>query len=364
MKPALMLLLVGSLAAAPAAAAEERVAFYPTYGYKEGNNWVIPMRVWVHERQSLIEESLVRVAAGMDNLNARKLENFRSRIRDLAADSESGETVTLEFDKDPEKRKYRLQNSQGGFLATDANGLAEGVVKVPLLKARELLSRQGSKNGWLTFRATSEGHSGAGRVRLLESSGLSVISDIDDTIKVTEIPAGSKTVVRNTFFRDFVAAPGMARMYQGWKEASFHYVSGGPWQLYEPLSRFLFGGGAGFPEGTFHMKNVRKSPRSAKSWEDFKQLALNENVTVEQKISQISEIMRRFPERKFILIGDSGEKDPEVYRKIKERFPNQVLEIRIRDVINDRERNRSRLESMTVIPAPTVLRGVSRLGGS
>jgi len=61
--------------------------------------------------------------------------------------------------------------------------------------------------------------------------------------------------------------------------------------------------------------------------------------------------MQRFPERKFILVGDSGEKDPEVYREIKKKFPNQVQEIKIRDVVKDREKNKSRLEGMTIIEA-------------
>jgi phosphatidate phosphatase APP1 len=96
---------------------------------------------------------------------------------------------------------------------------------------------------------------------------------------------------------------------------------------------------------------VSKNLLSADTWEDLKELVTNENVTFEQKVSQISEIMQRFPERKFILVGDSGEKDPEVYREIKKKFPNQVQEIKIRDVVNDREKNKSRLEGMTIIEA-------------
>ncbi|MBE7444257.1 MAG: App1 family protein [Planctomycetia bacterium] len=63
---------------------------------------------------------------------------------------------------------------------------------------------------------------------------------------------------------------------------------------------------------------------SANSWEDLQGLVTNENATFEQKLAQISEIMQKFPERKFILVGDSGEKDPEVYREIKKRFSDQV----------------------------------------
>ena len=71
--------------------------------------------------------------------------------------------------------------------------------------------------------------------------------------------------------------------------------------------------------------------------------------------------MEHFPRRKFILVGDSGEKDPEVYRTIQSKFPMQVREIWIRDVVNDREKNADRLVGMRVIPATTVTPGVSEL---
>ena len=99
------------------------------------------------------------------------------------------------------------------------------------------------------------------------------------------------------------------------------------------------------------MKQVSKNLLSAATWEDLKELVTIENLTFEQKVSQIGEIMQRFPERKFILVGDSGEKDPEVYREIKKTFCNQVQEIIIRDVINDREKNKCRLEGMTIVEA-------------
>lgn len=323
----------------------EQVTFYPTYGYKEGDTWVIPMRLWVHERRPLVEKWITKVAKSMGDLNSKEIANFRSRIQEFVVDSESQEVVTLKFDNDPENHEYGSD-----FPQTDLNGLvAEGVIRIPLTKAQELFDRQGSQNGWLTYRATSMDHAGIGRVQLIESTGISVISDIDDTIKITDILGGSKVVVRNTFFRDFVAVPQMAEMYQRWTGSSFHYVSGGPWQLYGPLSVFLFSKEGGFPEGTFHMKQVSKNPLSAHTWEGLRELVTNENVTFEQKVSQISEIMQRFPKRTFILVGDSGEKDPEVYREIKKKFPNQVQEIKIRDVVT--ERNKSRLEGMTIIEA-------------
>ena len=55
--------------------------------------------------------------------------------------------------------------------------------------------------------------------------------------------------------------------------------------------------------------------------ERLRELVTNENLTYEQKTAQIGTIMERFPQRPFILVGDTGEKDPEVYRAIKARFP-------------------------------------------
>lgn len=370
MRPTLSLLLLCLLTGCSAVVADiseslasvdvEQATVYPTYGYKDGERWVIPMRIWVHEPRDLAEALITKLAAGLGGLSAAELSNFRTRIRDFVADSESRETVSLRFDRDRENREYRIQRGDGSFSKTDLNGLIEGEIRLPVQAARELLRRQGSRNGWLTCRVTSAEHRGAGRIQLIEPHGLSVISDIDDTIKVTEIPAGARVVVRNTFFRNFVAAPGMAEMYRGWSGASFHYVSGAPWQLHGPLSEFRQN--AGFPEGTFHMKNVRKNLLNASTWEDLKELVANENATLDLKVAHISEIMRRFPGRTFVLVGDSGEKDPEVYRAIREKFPAQVQEIRIRDVVNDRKKNPSRLAGMTIIEAPTVVEGTSQLG--
>jgi phosphatidate phosphatase APP1 len=46
----------------------------------------------------------------------------------------------------------------------------------------------------------------------------------------------------------------------------------------------------------------------------------------------IEPLMETYPQRRFILVGDSGERDPEVYAKIAEERPEQVLRIYIRDV--------------------------------
>lgn len=330
---------------------QEQVTFYPAYGYQENGQWIIPMRLWVHEdRNWLRAMSSLPMRLGVSDRH--EIENFKQRIRDFVADSESRERVTFRFAQDPDQTDYSIQDKDGNAVKSGWNGLLEGVLTLPFAKADELLRHQHSQGEWLTLHASSNGHSGSGRIQLIPPTGLSIVSDIDDTVKVTEIPAGKEVVVRNTFLRDFVAAPGMAQMYRQFDRAAFHYVSGGPVQLYTPLSEFLLSPPAGFPAGTFHMKVIPKHLLSLDTWDALARLVINPAATFDHKIKEISELLRRFPQRDFILIGDSGEQDPEIYAQLKADFKTQIKEIRIRDVVNDQQNNRARLTNMTIIPVP------------
>lgn len=339
---------------------DKEVIPYPTYGYQkkgDANAWVIPLRVWVSKARRLpISNEVVGVfVSDMGALDGDEIERLRSRIRHFVADDDSGESVQLKFDDDPEDQVYDLPGK------TDFNGLIEHDLEIPAAKAAGLLAAQGSDSGWLTFTAAAEGFEGQGRVRLVEPRGLSIVSDIDDTIKISEIPAGKRIVLRNTFLRDYAAVTGMAEKYHAFGgEVMFHYVSGSPWQLYKLLDEFLMRG-SNFPEGAFHMKNVRKNLLAVESWQDFKKFTEGDEATLVQKVGQITRLFQNLPEREFILIGDSGEKDPEVFSEIRKTFGGRVREIIIRDVVNERGKTDSlRLKDMTVLEAPTVAHGVTQ----
>ena len=161
------------------------------------------------------------------------------------------------FDRDPQDVRYPITSlADGREMRSDRNGRIDGRIRIPLAAAAELMRSQESTSGLLTYHAVSSGHSGKGKVRLLEDdpTALSVISDIDDTIEITEVPAGHRVLYLNTIIREFHSAPGMAERYKQWGPAAFHYVSGGPWQLYEPLFEFL--PKEGFPDGSVHMRNL------------------------------------------------------------------------------------------------------------
>jgi phosphatidate phosphatase APP1 len=130
--------------------------------------------------------------------------------------------------------------------------------------------------------------------------------------------------------------------------------------LFEPLSLELIAADELLPEGTFHMRTLRTNLLTVSSWKDINSVLFNKEGTLEHKVTEISRLMKDFPSRKFLLLGDSGEMDPEVYRKIQETFPEQVQEVLIRDVVNAKELQPDRLKGMTIVPATTVLPGKSQ----
>ena len=160
----------------------------------------------------------------------------------------------------------------------------------------------------------------AGEIELIEPEGVSLISDVDDTIKVSNV-ADRRELLANTFTREFQSVPSMAETYQRWANTgvSFHYVSSSPWPLYLPLIHWL--DKDEFPLGSLHLRNVRIS-ELRKDWKRKAAFA--------SKRATIAALMRAYPNRRFVLCGDSGERDVELYAELADRFGNQVQHVAIR----------------------------------
>ena len=330
----------------------EEVTFFPTYGYRAGNGWNIHLRSWAHQNRSHLDRAVTKLATVIatvkNKCDAAEMANFQSRANDFEDRDKSLEKVIIRFDADPEGKAYEFDHR------SDANGIAELDLTLTDERAKQLLASQQSANGWLTFSAISDDHTGRGRIRLIEPQGVSLISDIDDTIKITDIPAGKDTVLKNTFCREFKSLPEMAKSYSDLVDVPVHYVSGGPQQMFGPLYDFLIVEPGGFPEGTFHLNFF---PHNILSADTIRLVAGGFTSTFDHKVNEITKIMNKFPQRQFILVGDSGEVDPEVYKRIRSDRPNQVKEIQIRDLINDSDPNANpyRLEGMVIIKADPVI---------
>ncbi|KAM5351216.1 hypothetical protein ACJ41O_003939 [Fusarium nematophilum] len=173
----------------------------------------------------------------------------------------------------------------------------------------------------------SEDLSATQEIKITEPYGVSLISDIDDTVKRSNINGGAKEIFRNTFIRDLsdLSIDGVREWYTRMHElgVSIHYCSNSPWQLFPVLASFFKL--HGLPPGSLHLKQYSGMLQGI-----FEPVA-------ERKRSTLSRLLRDFPERSFILVGDSGEADLEVYTELALANPGRILAVFIRDVTTPEE---------------------------
>ena len=330
----------------------KHVTVYPTYGFQDPDDagtWRFRVRVWGHRRLPKLKDDLFR--ALVPGAHDDELITLRDRSREFITDDDEGLEVSFAFDHDPEGQTFHFDRK------TDDNGLVEQDYALPAGRLKQIFDNQPEPSRWLRLTAHVKGLTdkgdGSGKIRFLEPEGLSVVSDIDDTIKISNIPAGHDVVARNTFLLPYEHVEDMLTRYREFGEdVAFHYVSGSPWQLYGLLQKFLIDD-TSFPQGTFHMKDLRKSDLSD-FVNDVRNFVAGKKYTRKQKIRQIGDLMRNLPRRDFILIGDSGECDPEVFAHIRGQFGSQVKKILIRKVTDEEEgseRHRQRFDGIEIIPA-------------
>ncbi|EIW59809.1 uncharacterized protein TRAVEDRAFT_71743 [Trametes versicolor FP-101664 SS1] len=157
----------------------------------------------------------------------------------------------------------------------------------------------------------------------LSCSSVRVISDIDDTIKLSGILGGARAVFHNVFVKDLrdSVIRGMGDWYTGmWKRGvRFHYVSNGPFELLPIVNEFLQI--ARLPPGSIRLRSY--GGRSL-----FNGLL---SAPAMRKRTGVLDVLNHFPEAHFILVGDSGEQDLELYAELARERPDQIVGIFIRD---------------------------------
>jgi phosphatidate phosphatase APP1 len=300
---------------------QDSVVFYPTYGVLEpdGVTWRIPIAgsVSVPGVLGLTKRLMLRLLQRVMQADQSDFQTplFQSRIRGFVAAVEHGKRVAVRVGRQVQPLQKK----------TTRLGYFSGAVRISVGEMHELRRDGELRGNWLQFRVASphdEHREFVGRAQLLPSTGVSVVTDIDDTIKHTEVTC-RRSLLRNTFLREFLPIRGMPELYQQWaaEGAAFHYVSSSPWQLYDPLWDLCES--HGFPEGTFHLRMFRLRDHM------LRRLFL---VRRPVKGVVIKSLLKTFPQRKFVLVGDSGERDPEIYGALARRFPQQVAGIYIREL--------------------------------
>lgn len=315
-------LLTGTLAGLISSRADElepdeAVLLFPALAFPaaDGTHWELELQAVVFEHEvRLWTEGALRqlLEREVGQLTAAEQALLTQRLRRFLRDHERGKSVRLQ-----------VAGTELNLGKSGADGRLNRTITVPAaILGNPSLTQDSSRK--LPARLLVEGGSRGVvlEVICLGRDGVSVVSDLDDTIKVTGV-GDRATVLRRTFCEPFVAVEGMAARYAVWsaRGASFHYVSGSPWQLYEPLRAFTDTGG--FTGGTWHLREFR--PRS-------RQVLRLEQPPATHKLKAITPLIERLPHRGFVLVGDSGEKDPEIYGTLARRHPEQVRAIFIREV--------------------------------
>ena len=187
----------------------------------------------------------------------------------------------------------------------------------------------------LPLSAAEPGHEALASVLVpSRHAAFGIISDVDDTVVRTDATQFLR-MMRTVFLgnaRTRLPFPGVAAFYralqrgpQGDEINPLFYVSSGPWNLYELLIEF------------FDLQKIPRGPLLLRDWGigSARGLPLHH---VTHKAETIRRILATYPALPFILIGDSGQSDPEIYASVIGEFPGRVHVAYIRDVNPDEQR--------------------------
>ncbi|KAL3443901.1 hypothetical protein BJX65DRAFT_284347 [Aspergillus insuetus] len=136
--------------------------------------------------------------------------------------------------------------------------------------------------------------------------GWGVISDIDDTIKIT---GGGLDAIKATLIEEATPVSGMPTLYSAITDLidpAWIYLTGSPWQLYSMLHHFIHTEFAA-STGPILMKNLTYT--GVEGLLEF----LAEGTSLEYKAGRIDDIHSWYPGKMYLGIGDSSGNDPEAY---------------------------------------------------
>lgn len=301
---ALCVAMEGAMSEADAAPSVS-VTLFDTYAcHGHGDQWRAPVHAWIYrpEVSRFRKAAIARLLSARYGLEVNDASRplFERRVDLLLADNLPGKKVGVV-----------AGNSRTVLPATGANGHARGVLRLGGGSIETMPSGLRTEPTGTVASLTPIGH-----------EGLSIICDIDDTVKQTGV-VDPRSLWESTFFKPFTSVPGMAALLRrlGGGELPVHYVSSSPWHLYAPLRKWMTQ--ERLPVASMHLKHIRLKDRTI-----FDILAGPEKT----KPPHIASLLADFPRRRFILVGDSGEKDPEIYAQVLRQSPGRIERILIRRV--------------------------------
>jgi hypothetical protein len=296
---------------------DEEALFMPGTARPTANGRIeVDIHAWIFERERRwgLNAALARyLGLNLKTLSPAARLRFNQRTALFHTESEEGKLIDVVFDGTQTRVKMPPSTADG-------RTNLRVVVDAP---------RTAAPVQWLQFHGvTGPGellHRFRGQALVVPPEGVSVISDIDDTIKRTQV-RDRREMLLNTFARRFEAAPRMAAYYRALAQVPdtrFHYLSASPIQLYPALADFVRDND--FPAGSMHL-------RESTTWRTLIPGAEDSRA---HKLGVIDRLLTEFPQRRFVLVGDSGEADPEIYAQVYRANPQRIDSIVIRDVTDE-----------------------------
>ncbi len=159
---------------------------------------------------------------------------------------------------------------------------------------------------------------------LARGEGTGIVSDIDDTVMITALPR-PLVAFWNTFVRQEAArrpVPGMPLLYHALLDAHpgafVIYLSTGPWNVAPALEQFLARNG--YPPGPLLLTDW--GPTDSAWFRSGR----------EHKTTQLRRLLGELPGRHWILVGDDGQHDPEIYGSIGQESPDRIRAVVLRQL--------------------------------
>ena len=293
---------------------KEGLILVPSVAFRDrsSTDWILYNQGWYYEddpvQAYLTQKSLEKIIG--KNLDLNRINLFTAdgqESKSVCIDGLDRTMCTITDDQGRINNTFRIrQNELTRFVQSNGNN-------------PKLLYQISVPNK--NLRATGE-------IYLCDDQGITFISDLDDTIKVTGVTSTTDTLI-NTFTGDFKPVLGMSDAYQYWQtryNATFAYITASPDQLYPFLRQFI--DREQFPTGSFHMRHF--------TWfdENFVSFFMSNNY-IPHKIGTLNLLLNNTLNRTFVCIGDIFQLDPEIYASIYAQYPNRIAKIFIRKYAND-----------------------------
>lgn len=276
---------------------------------------IVPFRGFGNGREFLLEGRLLEAkgVAGAAS-DATFLRNVADAIRRFESDEIPDALLRATF----RGRRYEAVTDREGYFSFRFDG------------------RGASRPGWHRARIElvasmvgGEGTEARGEMLLPAAAAeFAIVSDIDDTI--VETGAYDRTtmtrVILSNNARTRIPFPGVACLYRELEKGGdgrgrnpFFYVSRSGWNLYDLFEAFLAWNE--FPAGPILLRDI--AIVEARKAGDSKR---------HHKLRRIEQILQAYPRLPLVLIGDSGQDDPETYESIVKKHPARIRAVYLRDV--------------------------------